>query len=371
MWCAAIALAMAGAGCGESSANLSPIGPSGLNPSPSAGQGATIVGRVNSGSGLAQTTMGAGPGLTVTVAGTSISATVDGLGQFTLTDVPAGPIELRFTGPGVSATVTITITGQEQLHLAITVNGTSASVEAQHRRDKDDRVEIKGWVTAVDSVAGTLHVAGSLVNVPPTAVIHRGSHTLQLSDLQIGDKVEVRGVMAAETLQASEIKVNGERRDSTVELRGLVSGRDGECPMLTFTVQGASVVTNGSTYFKGGLCEAVQDLVRVRIKGNRQADGSVLASQVRIEEDDDDGDDDDGDDDDDEVTSVEGTVAGMPTGTCPEIAFTVGTTQVTTSATTKFDGGGCTAVRQDVRVEVRGARQDDGSILATKVEIDD
>jgi hypothetical protein len=356
---------VSGAACGESSADLSPVGPSGNTPP--AASGATIVGRVNSGSGLAQTTHGGPAGITVTVAGTSISGAVDGLGQFTLTGVPAGPIELRFTGPGVNATVTITITGQEQLQLAITINGNSASVEAQHRRDKDDRAEIKGWVTAVDPVARTLHVAGSLVNVPETATIRRGSHRLELSDLQVGDRVEVRGAMEGSSFNATEIKVEGERRDSTVELRGLVSERAGECPSLTFSVHGTSVSTTGATYFKGGLCDAVQDLVEVRVKGKRQADGSVLASQVRMEEDD----DDDEDDEDRDDAKAEGTVADAPTGACPAIAFTLGTTVVTTSAATKFEGGVCADIIAGVEVEVRGVRQEDGSIAAARVEIDD
>ena len=362
MWLAALALAVSGAACGESSVELSPIGPAGRAGPGGSQAGATIVGRVNTGSGLAQTTKGSAGGLVVTVGGTSISSSVDGLGQFTLTGVPAGPVELRFSGPGINATVVITVTGEEQLQLAITVSGSSASVEAQHRRGKDDRAEIEGWVTAVDPVARTLHVAGSLVNVPPAAVIRRGSHVLQLSDLQLGDRVEVRGVLQGDALEAAEIKVEGERRDSTVGLRGVVTELAGECPALTFVVHGATVVTSGATYFKKGACEAVQNLVEVEVKGKRQADGSVLASQVRLEE---------HGEDEEEDSEVEGTVADTPAGTCPEISFTVGTTTVTTSPATKFEGGDCSAVQQDVRLEAKGVRQADGSLLAFKVEIDD
>jgi hypothetical protein len=47
------------------------------------------------------------------------------------------------------------------------------------------------------------------------------------------------------------------------------------------------------------------------------------------------------------------------------------TTKVTTNGDTKFDDVLCTALANDNTVEVKGTRQTDGSIVATKVEMDD
>jgi uncharacterized protein DUF5666 len=70
---------------------------------------------------------------------------------------------------------------------------------------------------------------------------------------------------------------------------------------------------------------------------------------------------------------VKGAVSGL-TGTCPKVSFTVGGnggTTVNTSESTRFEDVRCTSIKDGMRVEVTGARQSDGSITATKVEIDD
>jgi hypothetical protein len=66
---------------------------------------------------------------------------------------------------------------------------------------------------------------------------------------------------------------------------------------------------------------------------------------------------------------VEGTVSGL-TGTCPNLTFTVGITRVTTNSTTEFKGAACSAIVNGATVEAEGTRLADGSIMATKVELD-
>jgi hypothetical protein len=52
------------------------------------------------------------------------------------------------------------------------------------------------------------------------------------------------------------------------------------------------------------------------------------------------------------------------------ISFAAGNTNVTTTTSTRFDDG-CSAVRDGLRVEVRGMRQANGSIVAMRVKLDD
>jgi hypothetical protein len=74
-------------------------------------------------------------------------------------------------------------------------------------------------------------------------------------------------------------------------------------------------------------------------------------------------------------TEVRGAVSDL-TGTCPRLSFGLtprGTSTkiaVTTSETTRFEDVRCTAIKNDMVVEVTGVRQG-GSIAATKVEDDD
>lgn len=362
MVCLAGVLAFAGGACGDG-VEFSPTAPSSISGLSAPAGGATITGRVNGGSGLAHTTSGSAGSITVTVSGTNITATVDGVGQFTLTGVPEGTIQLQFKGPGINATVTITVTGEDQIQIAVTVNGNSAHVESEHRVGRDKKAEIKGRITEIDPAARTLHVSGTLVNVPMDAKIRRGSHILEFIDLKIGDKVEVRGVFTGTALQASEIKVEGERKGGLYEVEGKVWELDGTCPALTFMVKDKHILTDGATYFKRSTCLDLHDDAKVEVKGIRQADGSILAVEVRIEQ---------------QEFEVKGMASAL-TGMCPTITFEVERMEgdeeeepivVTTTTSTRYKNGECADVLNGVRVEVEGVRRATG-MIAEKIDFDD
>jgi len=65
---------------------------------------------------------------------------------------------------------------------------------------------------------------------------------------------------------------------------------------------------------------------------------------------------------------VTGSISSAIGGTCPVINFSVGSTSVSTNAGTKFEDTTCSALKKGDRVEVKGTRQPNGSVLATKVE---
>lgn len=183
------------------------------SPSDLSGSGATITGRVNGGNALtspswstASSSQAAAATLTVSVVGTNITTTVDGNGQFTLTNVPAGTVRIQFTGPGTNATITLSgLNSGEHIDITVTLRGNNASVDSQ-----------------------------------------------------------------------------------SVEAEGKVSNLTGKCPLLTFVVRNRTVHTNGSTSFKDGPCSAIQNNTEVDVKGQRQSDGSIMATKVEIDEDDED-----------------------------------------------------------------------------------
>jgi hypothetical protein len=362
---ALVAASVAAAGCGSGGADLSPVSPTSVA-SPSSG--ATITGRVNGGSGLASSTLGASGPMTVSVVGSGQSASVDTVGRFTLTGVPPGSVQLQFTGPGVNATVAVTVAQNEQVQIAVTVNGSGATVESQQHTGSDRKSEIEGRITTLDATARTLRVSGALVAVVPTTVIRHGGTTFQFTDLAVGDQVHVRASMVGDVLTASEIRRQNDGRNGMAEVTGAVSGLTGTCPALTFTVRNTRVTTNGTTFFDDG-CADVQNGTTVEVKGVRESGNAIVAVKVEREDgNDDDDDDDDEEDDDQDEAEVQGLVAGL-TGTCPSVTFTVGTTRVTTSSSTRFDDS-CAQVLNTANVEVKGARQSDGSVLARRVEID-
>jgi hypothetical protein len=67
-----------------------------------------------------------------------------------------------------------------------------------------------------------------------------------------------------------------------VHVEGSISGLSGQCPALSFSVNGVSIITNGSTDFRKGGCKHVDDSQSVSVDGTRLPGGVVLASQVEI-----------------------------------------------------------------------------------------
>jgi hypothetical protein len=284
------AAALGAGACG--SAEFSPTAPSRTG---TAGSGAVISGRVTgiAAAMVSSDTFGTmdSSSVTVTVVGTNISTTLNGSGQFTLNGVPGGTVQLQFSGRGVNATVTIAgVSTSDRIDITVALNGNSARVESERRE---------------------------------------------------------------------------RRNNGNAEAEGTVSGLTGTCPNLTFTVQSTRVTTNNATAFDDITCATFVNGARVEVKGERQTDGSILAS--RVEGDDDDDDDDNGSG---RGSKMEGAVASL-TGQCPNLSFTLNGMRVTTTAQTAFKDVTCAALRNGTRVEVHGERQSADSILASRVEPED
>ena len=98
----------------------------------------------------------------------------------------------------------------------------------------------------------------------------------------------------------------------------------------------------------------------------KRTDGSVLASKVQNDDEGEDGNDDNKGGNEAEI---KGAVSGAASGhACPAFTFTVGSTSVTTSASTKFEDTTCAAVVNGISVEVKGTRTSATAIAASKVE---
>ena len=139
-------------------------------------------------------------------------------------------------------------------------------------------------------------------------------------------------------------------------LRGSVSALAGTCPTLTFTLSATKVSTTASTTFAGGACTDLANGTLAAVEGAPQSDGSVMAARVLIER----------TNAQTPPAAVQGTVASL-TGTCPTLMFVVGSTTVTTSSTTSFEGAGCVAIVAGEFVAAEGTRNTDGSIAAAHV----
>ena len=164
-------------------------------------RGAVITGRVTGMSSRAASsdtavTM-ATSRVTVTVVGTDISTVVDGDGEFTLTGVPPGDVQLRFAGSGVSATITLTgVAATDRITVTISLNGNGARVESERRQrddddDDDDENELEGSVSNLSGLcpALTFTVRATTIRTNGTTRFSNGS----CSQIATGLGVEVKG----------------------------------------------------------------------------------------------------------------------------------------------------------------------------------
>lgn len=347
-----LALALGAAGCGSSSGL-----PTGASPV----AGATIQGTVNPSAGAASEGVRgfstSGASLRVTVVGTSLSTTTDASGRFTIQGVPSGSVVLRFQGSGVDATVRIEgLVDGQVLTITVHVNGSQATLETSPTRQQE--VEFTG---AIESISPPeLRVAGRRVVTSPRTEIKRGNAKIALSALQVGESVKVEGVQQSDgSVLADEIKAGTTIGAREVELKGVIESISAP----RFQVSGRTVVTDANTGFKGnGRVKSLADLRvgdRVEVKGTEQSDGSVLAREVERE-----------DDDDDDEAELEGLIESIS----PPDLRVAGRT-VRTDASTKIERDdkriSLADLRVGERVEVKGVRQADGSILARKIEVED
>ena len=292
---AAVVLGLVGllvTACGGN-ASLSPLAPS------PASDVATISGMVRGGlvnGGLpaaqdAFTTAKTG-GVTVSVVGTGISTTADTQGQFTLTNVPSGTVQLNFTGAGANATVTVSGVGaNDRVQIEVTLNGNRAHIDSEHHNNG----EISARIASIDGGNKTFRAGDWTIKVTDSTVIRHGSTKLQFSDLKVGDHVQVRGSRDGSMVTATEIKVehagdaededDNDQGDHEAELEGVVSGLSDSCPGITFTVQSTKVKADqNTTYGSTTSCGAIKNDLKVEVKGIKQSDGSVLARRISIDD---------------------------------------------------------------------------------------
>jgi hypothetical protein len=165
--------------------------------------------------------------------------------------------------------------------------GEHGKVDADHGHKGTKGVKVTGAITSINTSARTFVVGTQKVSVPVTATIRHGSTTVAFADLKVGDHVQVRGTLnATAVLVASEVKVAGDDDDADkAELTGAVSALGSTaCPTITFTVQAKQVSTTATTTFKGITCATVANGTVVEVEGTMQADGSVVATHVSLED---------------------------------------------------------------------------------------
>jgi hypothetical protein len=346
-------------GCGADVNSSLPVGPSSTTAS-----GATITGTVNGVSSAGRawstapgTTANTAPaGITVTVVGTTLSTTVSGTGTFTLTGVPAGTVQLRFSGPGIDATLTITGVSTEQIQIVVTLSGSSANVDTMNRTPIGGAAEVEGLISAISYGDRSMKVAGVEVKVR-NAPIFQGSTQVGLTTLQVGYRVHVKGTKEHDYIVAAEVIVkdataNPNASGTTVEFEGSLTGLTGSCPSISFKVNGTTTAAASATEFRNGPCGHLEEASVVKVQGKRQADGSVVADKIEMKQ-----------------VQVKGAVAAL-SGACPSLTLSVNGSVVNTDAFSVFERVTCSGLAQNMKVDVTGSAHPNGIVKATRVKFE-
>jgi hypothetical protein len=372
--------------CGSGS---SPTGPTGSEPAPTAATptptpsgSATITGALSSGSAAVQALAGGASTRAVTVqtvqvVGASASAPVDATGRFTLTNVPAGSIQLRFSGLGADATLPVgSVQAGETISLVVAVNGSLAAILTDSRNPNAVQIPINGDIDTVTGTAAAFQFKiGSRVIRGDTLTVFfgDGDRPDSFDSLREGTRVEVKSLQRDGYFYAFRIHVNGSQgptptpnpnpnpnppQDTSASVEGTLTALGGAAPNLQLVVAGTTVRTNSDTVVQRRGDR--QDLSTLRtgmtlhVVGDRQSNGSIDARFIQIKDDETGG-----------AVEIEGSLGGLK-GACPAISFGVNGYSVVATGATTFTTP-CADLKSGTKVRVRGTRLANGDVQATEI----
>jgi hypothetical protein len=309
------------------------------------------------------------------VVGTSISTPVGPGGGFVLDGVPAGPVQMRFVGSGVDASVALSpVQPGDVVSVLVGVSAATATVQSESR-NAGGKVEWEGRVDSLVPADRALTVGGRLVlTLPGVTVIRDGNDTKKAyEDIAIGQRVHVRGTLTADAISAELITIQNTNAWIPVNVNGVVDSLNKTAPPLfSFKIGSRQIEGGADTRFFGDgdvllPLDALKDGSRVEVKGE-QRNGVVYALRIHIN----------GpttpEPPQDDSASVEGIVSALG-GTAPALTMTIGTTTVTTDGQTVVQRRGdvqtLSAIANGQIVHAVGVRQTGGSLLASKLQIKD
>jgi hypothetical protein len=278
-------LASLAAGCGGSSSVT------GLDPAvPASASGHAVV---------QGTVQGARSGVQVGVVGTPLVAAIDEEGQFALAGVPAGTATLRFEGGGIDARLSVSGLQDGQVtSITVQLSGGGAQLAGTPSCSPTTETYFTG---TLDRANGTsLVVGGRSVDASRVQKVWRGDRRIQLSDLEVGEKVKVWGTLRGDgVLVAEEIKALGKGSgsgDTWVTFRGRVDSVSSSALDVhgnpyappTLVVAGRKVKTDGATRFKwsdGTALDpgAIRSGDQASVEGWAKPEGHVLASKIVVD----------------------------------------------------------------------------------------
>jgi hypothetical protein len=143
--------------------------------------------------------------------GTNISSGIDGFGRFALRDVPAGSVQLRFTGSRADATAGVNglVSGQA-VTIVVTVSGSQAVVVSDSRSPNAE-IPINGTINGLTGSAAAFEftIEGRLIRGDAaTQFFGDGNRADSFTNLTNGGRVEAKTQARDGFFYAVRIHVN-------------------------------------------------------------------------------------------------------------------------------------------------------------------
>ena len=209
---------------------------------------------------------------------------------------------------------------------------------------------VGGVVSALSGTcpALTFTLSGTTIHTTDKTVFEGGA----CGDVKEGMRAAAVGHKAADgSITAVHVKIVV---PPPPPVTGTIGSLSGTCPAVTFVLSGTTIHTNDKTQFEGGSCADLKEGMRAGAVGPKAADGSITAERVKIAP--------------PPPPAVAGTISALA-GTCPNVTFVLSGTTVRTSDKTRFEGGACGDLKNDIRAAAIGPKAADGAIEAQVVKI--
>jgi hypothetical protein len=166
-------------------------------------------------------------------------------------------------------------------------NADNADDDDDNDNNNDDvEADITGRLNGISGVKPnlTLIVGTTTVMTTGSTQIKQRGNLVTLDALQTGQSLEVEGTRQSNTsITARKISIEDDDA-AEAEVEGAIATLKGNCPSITFTVNGTPVTTSSSTRFDNGACSSLKNGDKVEVKGTRPAGGPIAATRVERKE---------------------------------------------------------------------------------------
>jgi hypothetical protein len=228
-------------------------------------------------------------GVTVRQAGSGNSTQTNASGNFTLTGLPGGSVELEFERADIHARGVVSVRAGGTTTVTIAIVGSSAVVAPSGHAVE----EIEGLVSANDGSTLTVldqRLGAVVVHTDGSTIVRSGDASIPLSQIQVGMRVHVKALQQEdESYLATEVRLQSDKVGGSRHVSGTVVSVDAADGSFVVNAGGADVkvrTDSGTSFKRRGGAASFGDLavdVSVEVNGILQADGTVLARKVTIE----------------------------------------------------------------------------------------